>query len=211
MNIRHYHKINSIFKRNEQGDFTLEFSVPEIEYLKDNHWHWEEKVDGTNIGVVWDGEKVKFLGKTKKAIIPPYLLEILDEIFTPEKLRTQFTSASIISPVILFGEGIGYKIQAAGKNYLPDSHGFVLFDIWVGRWLRREDVYGIADKLKIPFATCVGFGTIEEAIKVVKRGFKSTLTKEECLAEGMILRPKSELYNQYGRRIITKLTTKSFK
>lgn len=57
--MKEYHKIQTCFKRDEktkriiEGDWTL----PEFEYLKDCQWVFTEKVDGTNIRVMWNGQR----------------------------------------------------------------------------------------------------------------------------------------------------------
>ena len=56
-----YHKILSLFKRNMGGDnkFIIgEWTTPELKYLKDNDWVWTEKVDGTNIRIMWNGKEI---------------------------------------------------------------------------------------------------------------------------------------------------------
>lgn len=67
--MKEYHKINTIFKRDpETRNKTLlegQYSVPEFEYLANNKWIFTEKIDGTNIRVMWDGKKVTFGGKTE--------------------------------------------------------------------------------------------------------------------------------------------------
>ncbi|MCP4215045.1 MAG: RNA ligase family protein, partial [bacterium] len=72
--MKQYHKIQTVFKRDpENRHKTLlegEFSIPEFEYLQDNDWIFTEKVDGTNIRVMFDGEKITFGGKTERAQIP---------------------------------------------------------------------------------------------------------------------------------------------
>ena len=69
--MKEYHKIQTVFKRDPDNNFkTLlmgEYSLPEFEYLKDNKWVFTEKVDGTNIRVIWDGKDIFFKGKTDKA------------------------------------------------------------------------------------------------------------------------------------------------
>ena len=50
--MREYHKINSVFKRDERGNFIEEYADDVFEYLKDNVWVFTEKVDGTNIVVI---------------------------------------------------------------------------------------------------------------------------------------------------------------
>jgi hypothetical protein len=58
-----YHKIEPIFERDMEGNKKLiegKFRNPLVEYLKDNEWVFTEKIDGTNIRVLWDGHKVSF-------------------------------------------------------------------------------------------------------------------------------------------------------
>ncbi len=53
-----YQKIPGLFKREEVRPFKLLEGVyrePELELLKDIEWVFTEKVDGTNIRVIWDG------------------------------------------------------------------------------------------------------------------------------------------------------------
>ena len=71
-----YHKIQTIFKRELDGNRRIiegNYSMPEFEYLKDNQWIFTEKVDGTNIRVMWNGKDVIFGGKTDDAQIPVFL------------------------------------------------------------------------------------------------------------------------------------------
>jgi hypothetical protein len=51
MNFEKYQKINSVFKRDNNGKFTEEFSQPEFKYLKECIWDFDEKIDGTNIHI----------------------------------------------------------------------------------------------------------------------------------------------------------------
>ncbi len=80
-----YHKIQTIFKRdieNKDKITETEFSLPEFEYLKDNIWVFTEKVDGTNIRIMWDGKEVVFGSKkTDNTQIPATLFKKLQEIF----------------------------------------------------------------------------------------------------------------------------------
>lgn len=55
-----YHKINSIYKRDEKTkEFTNEFSLPEFEYLKHNLWEFTEKIDGTNVRIIWENGELR--------------------------------------------------------------------------------------------------------------------------------------------------------
>lgn len=209
-----YHKIQSIYKRHtegpNQGDFIDgQWTLPEFEYLQNNIWTFDEKVDGTNIRVGWnDGGPLKFGGRTDKAQMPPHLLEALENLFDEETLKNLFSEAD---NVCLYGEGYGHKIQKGGGNYRSDkTASFVLFDVNVEGWfLKREDVEAIADKLNIEVTPIIGEGTIHDAIAMCKEGFNSRWGDFE--AEGLILRPKVELKARNSSRLITKIKCKDFK
>jgi hypothetical protein len=65
-----YHKIQTVFLRNTEDNFKSllegQFAKPEFEFLANNQWDWTEKVDGMNIRVMFNGEKVYLAGKTGK-------------------------------------------------------------------------------------------------------------------------------------------------
>lgn len=202
-----YHKIQSVYKRDEKTHKFIEgqFSLPEFEYLKDCKWVWTEKIDGTNIRVSWNDGKIKLDGKTDNAQIPAFLYRRLTELFTPDKLQAVFPDGG----VILYGEGYGAKIQKGGGNYIPDGVDFILFDVNIGGWwLKREDVDDIAKTLEILSVPVTGRDTLKTAIEVVRSGIPSLIGK--CEAEGLVLRPEVELKDRHGHRIITKIKTKDF-
>ena len=207
--LKEYHKINSVFKRDEMGKFTTEFACPEFEFLKDNTWNFEEKVDGTNIRVIWLGgtNGIEFKGKTDNATIPVPLQKKLAETFQKEKFLAAFPEAP---QVTLYGEGFGAKIQKGGGNYIRDGVDFVLFDVKVGDWwLVRDDVRDVARKLGITTVPEIGAGSLQAAIELTKRGFKSQWG--DFPAEGIVLRPKVPLFARNGDRIITKLKLKDWR
>ena len=82
-----YHKIKNIYERNINTKKIIEgkFTDETIEYLKDNIWEFTEKIDGTNIRIIWDGYKVYFAGRTEKSQIPAELGNRLFELFGGEK------------------------------------------------------------------------------------------------------------------------------
>ena len=201
-----YHKIKSIFKRNKETFKFIEgeYSCSEFEYLANLRWIFTEKVDGTNIRIMWDGENVKFGGRTNNAQIPTFLLYKLDELFPKEKL-----SKVLSGPVCLYGEGYGVKIQKSGGNYKLDGTDFVLFDIRVDSWwLQRDTIESIAKSLEIKTVPIVGYGTFNDAIQIVKPGFKSQWG--DFQAEGLVIKPMIDLFNRKGNRIITKMKCKDF-
>lgn len=79
-----YTKIETPYKRDMEGTKKLiegKFRIEEIEYLKNHIWICTEKINGTNIGIVWDGHKVSFQGRTERAQIPNQLVNKLMEMF----------------------------------------------------------------------------------------------------------------------------------
>lgn len=198
-----YHKINSIFKRDEKGKFILgEWSLPEYEYLQNNQWVWTEKVDGTNTRILWDGKKITLGGRTENAQIPSPLITALQNLFVGEQLASLFPAQEKDTTICFFGEGYGPKIQSGGK-YRSDT-GFVLFDVKIGDWyLKRKDVEDIAKQLDLEIVPVVGQGTINEAIEFVKNGFLSNWG--DFISEGLVIRPQVELKTRAGERVITKI------
>lgn len=214
--MKEYHKIQTVFKRDDTTKHILEgqFSLPEFEYLKDNTWVFTEKVDGTNIRVMWDGSFVTFGGKTDDAQMPVFLLYKLQELFEGTQKRALFQeifggdepgSAS----VCLYGEGYGAKIQKAGTDYIPDGVDFVLFDVKIGDWwLERQNVEDIASKFGIRIVPIIGEGTLQDAVDRTRSGLKSIWG--DFTAEGIVARPKTELKTRRGDRIITKIKHRDF-
>uniref|UniRef100_A0A6M3JE66 Putative RNA ligase n=1 Tax=viral metagenome TaxID=1070528 RepID=A0A6M3JE66_9ZZZZ len=205
-----YHKINSIFKRDPLTKYKTflmgQYSTPELEYLKDNEWVFTEKVDGTNIRIMWNHEmlEVTFGGKTDNAQIPAALVNRLKVLFTASEMEAQFPDNS----VCLYGEGYGPKIQKGGGNYRQDQ-SFVLFDVRIGHWwLQRHDIKDLGDKLGIDTVPIVGYGTLNGAVSMAQAGFSSQWG--DFIAEGIVARPKVELKARSGERIITKVKHKDF-
>lgn len=203
--MKQYHKIQTLYKRDPENRFkTLlygQYSLPEFEFLKDTIWVYTEKVDGTNIRILWDGDRITFGGKSDNAQIPTPLLNRLNEVFLP--MRSKFSEMFSDTPVCLYGEGYGAKIQKVGKYY-GGSQEFVLFDVQVGQWwLERPNVSDIASKLGIDIVPIIGEGNLQDLEDAVRTGFNSTWG--DFLAEGIVARPKVELASRNGSRIITKL------
>ena len=212
--MKEYHKIQTVFKRDEKTKHIIEgdYTLPEVEFLKDVTWVFTEKVDGTNIRVMWNGSSVVFGGKTEDAQIPVYLLYKLQELFEGTIKKQIFIDSFGIEPVevCLYGEGYGAKIQKAGASYIPDGVDFVLFDVKIGDlWLERENVVDIAKKFGIKVVPIIGEGTLTEAIEMVRKGFNSVWG--DFVAEGIVARPKVELRNRRGERIIMKIKNRDFK
>lgn len=214
-----YPKINTIYKRENGNDkegnplIIGDYATDCFEYLKDVKWNAEEKIDGTNIGVRFDGETVEFQGRTEKAQMIPELLERLKELFPVEKLKETFNKLEPGVQVVLYGEGFGRKIQKSGSAYIKNGVDFILFDVKVGHWwLKRDKVEEIAASLGIRCVKLVGQLTFDEAIEMVKKGFVSYESEDRTLlAEGLVLKCPIGLLDRSGQRLITKIKRRDFK
>jgi ATP-dependent RNA circularization protein (DNA/RNA ligase family) len=206
-----YNKIETLWERDMDGSKKLiegKFRNPTVEYLKDNTWVFTEKVDGTNIRVHWNGHKVIFGGRTEDAQIPSHLLNKLIEMFGSDEAEQIFEQKFGEMEVILFGEGYGPKIQKGG-SYRPDV-SFILFDVLIGgNYQPRESVEDIARAFGIDIVPIILEGTIQDGVDFVKSNPKSTMGT--AMMEGLVGRPKIEMRDRCGKRVIVKIKVRDFK
>lgn len=206
-----YNKIETLYKRDMEGTKKLlegEFRNPTVEFLKDSVWSFTEKVDGTNISICWDGHTVTFNGRTERAQIPTHLLDYLLATFKTNEAEQIFEEKFGETPVILFGEGYGSKIQNGGL-YRSDV-SFILFDVFIsGNYQSRESVEDIAKAFGIDVVPIIFEGTIQEGVDFVKTHPKSTMGT--AYMEGLVGRPKVELRDRCGKRVIVKIKWEDFK
>lgn len=206
-----YNKIDTLYKRDMEGTKKLlegEFRNPTVEFLKDNVWQFTEKIDGTNIRIYWDGHKVLFGGRTEKAQIPAPLVNYLNSVFGTNEAEQIFEEKFGETEVILFGEGYGPKIQNGGA-YRNDV-SFIMFDVLIsGNYQSRESVEDIAKAFDIDIVPIIFEGTIQEGVDFVKGHPKSTMGTADM--EGLVGRPKVEMRDRCGKRVIVKIKWEDFK
>lgn len=209
-----YTKINTLYKRHTSGPkkgciMIGEYSAPEFKCLRNANWLCFEKIDGTNIGIYWDGTAKEYHGKTDKANIPAGLISALDKIIDVEKLAQAFTKRDDEPlEVRIYGEGFGGNIQGnIGKGY--GDFDFIVFDISInGIYLDYDVVKDICGALGLKVVPFIDEMTLDEAEAFVAAGFKSRIAKDsELFAEGLVCRPSVRLFNNKGERIITKIKT----
>lgn len=209
--MRTYDKIDTVFERDTEGtkkliegryrDMTVEFLSNSVE------WVFTEKIDGTNIRIYWDGHKITFGGRTERAQIPSHLVNKLSEIFLNNETEELFEQKFGDKEVILFGEGYGAKIQNGGK-YRSDV-GFILFDVLIGdNYQSRESVEDVARCFGLEIVPIVLCGTIQDAVDFVKKNPDSTIGTAKM--EGVVGRPKIELRDRCGKRLIVKIKARDF-
>lgn len=223
-----YPKINSLWKREgwyfekgkkkspdyqkgRQSFIVGDYAQPEFGNIK--RWAVDEKVDGTNIRVFYEGGKVRFGGRTKNAQIPCHLFDFLQRTFGDWNLNEVFPCKDDedYPYVILFGEGYGPKIQACSGNYANEV-GFILFDVYIsGWWLNRESVKDIAKKLNIPMVPQLGVMTEKEIVEFVKSKPLSQCSNLPQMMEGVICRPDPMMLFRDREPIMFKLKCKEFK
>lgn len=211
--MREYTKIETIFQRDMEGAKKLiegKFRNETVEFLKDNMWYGTEKIDGTNIGIVWDGHKVSYQGRTERANIPAHLMNKLNEMFGGDINEELFEQKFGEMPVILFGEGYGPKIQKGGGNYRNDV-SFILFDVFLPNknlWLKRDAIEDIAKTFGIDAVPIVFKGTLKQAVEYVKGNPKSMFGTADM--EGIVCKPVVDILERTGQRVIVKIKTKDF-
>lgn len=211
--MREYHKIETVFERDSKTKKLIngKFRNETVEFLKDNIWQFTEKVDGTNVRIYWDGHNVTFGGRTDNAQIPAHLINRLNELFGGYVNEQLFEQKFGGTPVELFGEGYGPKIQKGGGLY-RDSVDFVLFDVLINdTYLKRESVEDIANYFGIDAAPMALEGTIQDAIDYVKQNPNSLISKNGAKMEGVVGRPKVEIKDRLGKRVIVKVKYNDFK
>lgn len=208
-----YTKIETIFERDMSGTKKLidgKYRNETVEYLKNNEWICTEKIDGTNIGIVWDGHKVSYQGRTEKAQIPAHLMNKLLEMFGGNENEELFEQKFGEMQVVLFGEGYGAKIQKGGGDYRNDV-SFILFDVYLPEqnlWLKRDAVEDIAKTFNIDVVPIILTGTLDEAVNFVKSKPKSTIGVANM--EGLVCKPKIDVLDRMGRRLIVKVKVCDF-
>lgn len=205
--MKEYHKIDGLWKRDEQTKKLMPgvFRSNVVSFLQNVNWRFTEKVDGTNIRVVWDGHKVAFYGRTDNANIPTPLLRKLEELFGGEINEQVFEEHFGEKQVVLYGEGYGSKIQKGGGLYRKDN-GFILFDVEInGKMLEYDALDGIAQYFSIPVVPTLLIGTIWDGVNYVKSRPMSAISEEPRVMEGVVGKPFVDLMDASGKRVVVKI------
>lgn len=206
-----YNKIDTIFERDEKTKKLIngKFRNETVEFCKDLTWQFTEKVDGTNIRVYWDGHRVEFGGRTENAQIPAPLVNKLNELFGGDINEQFFEQKFGENEVILFGEGYGPKIQNGGSY--RDDVDFIMFDVMInGNYQTRESVEDIARYFNVNIVPILAEGPLSAGIDYVMTHKYSTIAQNGAELEGIVARPKTELKDRTGKRLIVKIKIKDF-
>lgn len=214
MKFYEYPKIPTLFERLTDGSKLLnqaKFISPIFEQLKDIQWQATEKLDGTNVGIYWDGHKIHIQGRTPNASFTmPQTYYLMDKFGGPvnEELFEQNFGEK---EVVLYGELVGKGIQACGGCYNPDGVTFVMFDVYFPEkhlWADQSARVAFASLFGVDFATTSCGGTLQECIDYVCSLPESA--HGHLVAEGVVVRPMVEMYDNQGKRVIAKIKARDF-
>jgi hypothetical protein len=212
MSASEYQKIPGPFKRDPKTKKIVvgDWATPELDLLHGlRDWEFTEKVDGTNIRVIWDGYRVTVRGRTDNATFSETQKAKLDILFAGSVNETLFEQQFGNSAATLYGELYGPGVQSGGK-YRNDLD-FVLFDVRVGDWwLLRDDIEDVGRGLSVDAAPLLQKepATLDHAITLVSEGMYSRValdSKPAIFAEGLVGRLRSGLRARNGERIIVKV------
>jgi hypothetical protein len=225
--MRPYASIETVWTRNKETN-KLNFGElrdPCWDCIK--QWTISEKIDGTNIRVIFTLSGVEVKGRTDKAQLPPGLEEAVLKCFPDhDAVVAYFTEyrGKDLPPewsVTFYGEGYGAGIQKGGL-YRPDK-SFRCFDVLLGEsmWTADSDMREICFDLKVPAAPWIHYHigniarTEEDLIWHFRDwdGFSPTAlwdSNQKILPEGIVAKPMQPLFDTRGNRIMWKLTFREF-
>lgn len=207
-----FNKIYAPFGRKGPKDKLVDSSIYSrnwVQSFMDNNvkmWA-SEKIDGTSVGLVWDGERVSFIGHTDKSQFAPRFSEYLQNTFGTPEFESMLEQIFGERNVTLYGEGISKDYN---QNYGYPEGNFIMYDIQgdKGTFFQREAVKDIAGKLNLTYPFETQF-TIQEAVDYVKTRPASYLDPNLKM-EGLVLRAPIELYTNNNERIICKVKVCDF-
>lgn len=237
--MHYYSKIIAPFEReNAKSKYVTEgkWSKPEFKMLQDIKWSWTQKIDGTNVRVFWNGDKVEIFGHTDKTQFNERTMTWLKNTFCTPEAETVFEDLYGENPVNVFGEFVS---KDTNQNYGYPNGAFFVFDVQSETskcFWGRDAVKTVAERFNVFAVQELLVGSIREAVKFVKiankvwnkefinsgavYGFDASdephiYYVENPLGkyplEGLVGRPYfEELRNNKGERVITKVKCKDF-
>ncbi len=160
-----------------------------------------EKIHGTSAHLAWKENKLSYFagGASHEAFV-----KLFDEPFLIEKLMALYMDVNMV----IFGEAYGGKLQGMSKTY-GTKLKFIVFDVRINDlWLDVPSAEHIAIELRLEFIDYVIISTNMIAIDGMTYTPSVQARRngiyEECMREGIVLRPMTELRKNNGERIIAK-------
>ena len=205
-----FNKVYAPFGRLNPKDKLCSIEKPTKSWVKmffdnDVPMYASEKIDGTSIGIVWDGERISFVGHTEGKPIAKELMPFLEENFGTKQFESVVEETFGESEVTIYGEMVHKNV---GRHQYGHPEGFFIgYDICnnkTGKYYNRQAVFDILGKLGIqmPHEEIISMKTAIEVVKDKNR--KSDFDPNEPL-EGLVVRPLVEMYLNTNERIIAKI------
>lgn len=200
-----YQKIETLYTfDNESKKFKKIFYNPIVKYLKDCEWYGTEKIDGTNVRILWNGHGFEFGGRTDEADLPKALRTLLANTFNYD-MEVLFEQKFADKEVMLFMEGYAGKIQN-GAYQGPEN--IIGFDIMIGGiYLDKNTSKQIFNELGLEFVPVLKFNNLQECIDYVYQN-KQSIIQPQSKIEGLVCYPTQRIYDHMGNRIIVKIKNK---
>ena len=145
----YYGKISAPFGRKCPTDQLVDKTIyakpwMTIFYEENALMYASEKIDGTNVGIKWDGDRVSFVGHTDKSTFCPRYLDYLNERFGTPQFESVLEEVFGEKPSFIFGEGVS-KDYNHHYGY-PDGE-FIMYDICCdGKFWNRDPVHNVSKK-----------------------------------------------------------------
>lgn len=204
-----YPKVRNIYWRDMEGSKKViqgKYENDIFEYLASQQWQGTLKLDGTNVGLVWDGHRISWQGRTERAQFSKPQIAYLESLATNE-LEEILEQKFGAEKAVIYGELIGKGIQASGSKYREDGYDFVVFDVYrpeTDQWYCRGAVEETAAALGLRFAPVIATGTLPELVELVRERRDDPMAQSKLEWEGLVARPLVELKFNKGR-VITKI------
>lgn len=199
-----YEKIKNVLSFGSIKDKTITYTR-EFEFLKDLKYYATEKLDGTNIRLYYDGYNTKIFGRTEKSELPKGFLEKFTKLYDLDIINSKMEELFGNKEVVIYGEGIGEKIQTDGEKYVKDGIDFVVFDILInGTFLERKNIEEISSELGFKVVNVIMQGTLEDMIAFVSTRPMSVFNEKHEM-EGVVCKPLIPLYFKNGTRVCFKV------
>ena len=190
-----YMSIQNLYKDGRIFDFKYCFAL--------------EKIHGTSAHLRYEHERITFFSGGAKR-------ETFMALFDGVPLEEKFKELGMEdSPVIVYGEAYGGKMQGMGHTYGPDLK-FVAFEVQIGdAWLNVLKAHGVVTQLGLEFVSYemvpAGIDDVnKERDKPSVQAHRNGI-EEDKMREGVVLRPVKEYRDYRGNRIITKHKRDEFK
>jgi len=203
-----YGKIKNLYKFDPETKGRLGvYTDPAFEHLEGANWHLTEKIDGTNIRLIFDNDgRMEIRGRSDKAQLDGELVE---------NIERQMHGVLKMYNKTIYGEGCGEGIQKGGRYGKKHFVAFDLYDNVPGRfWLRQTafelfDAYGIR---RVPVVAHLPNPdpNLWVAYYLVQEGMISQYAGDGELAEGIVAVPMADILDGNGERIIVKIKTRDY-